>query len=228
MENKKISLQELADAISAQSGSTKKFTDSFLRELVVVIQEYLEKDGMVKVKGLGTFKLLWIEARKSINVATKETIILPAHYKLSFTPEENVKQEINAHVSSFGGAEVLENSENEAESIEDESGYNETSEVVINEIEVEEPEEPVQEVPSVDETPTENEEVAVPSPEVESEDKIVEPKTDDDDEDIVVPNTGAFTSEGSSAEITNDFLVITVIVGVVVATGVLMKKEKRE
>ena len=57
--------------------------------------------------------------------------------------------------------------------------------------------------------------------------KIVEPKTDDDDEDIVVPNTGAFTSEGSSAEITNDFLVITMIVGVVVATGVLMKKEKR-
>ena len=57
--------------------------------------------------------------------------------------------------------------------------------------------------------------------------KIVEPKTDDDDEDIVVPNTGAFTSEGSSAEITSDFLVITMIVGVVVMTGVLMKKEKR-
>ena len=57
--------------------------------------------------------------------------------------------------------------------------------------------------------------------------KIVEPKTDDDDEDIVVPNTGAFTSEGSSVEITNDSLVITMIVGVVVATGVLMKKEKR-
>lgn len=58
--------------------------------------------------------------------------------------------------------------------------------------------------------------------------KIVEPKTDDDDKDIVVPSTGAFTSEGSSAEITNDFLVITMIVGVAVVTGVLMKKEKRK
>ncbi|MBQ2659923.1 hypothetical protein IJF86_00630 [Candidatus Saccharibacteria bacterium] len=56
--------------------------------------------------------------------------------------------------------------------------------------------------------------------------KIVEPKTDDE-EDVVIPNTGAFTSEGSSAEIINDFLVITMIVGVVVVTGVLMKKEKR-
>ena len=54
--------------------------------------------------------------------------------------------------------------------------------------------------------------------------KIVEPKTDDDDEDIVVPNTGVFTSEGGSAEITNDLLITTVIVGVVVAVGVLTKK----
>ena len=58
--------------------------------------------------------------------------------------------------------------------------------------------------------------------------KIVEPKTDDDDGDIVAPDTGAFTSEGSSAEITNDFPVIAMIVGIVVATGVLMKKEKRK
>lgn len=137
MDSKKITLQELADAISAQSSSTKKFTDNFLRELVVVIQEYLEKDGVVKVKGLGTFKLLWIEARKSINVATKETIVLPAHYKLSFTPEENVKQEINANVSNFGGAELLEDSINEAEPIEEET-ENETSEIIIKEEEVEE------------------------------------------------------------------------------------------
>ena len=54
---------------------------------------------------------------------------------------------------------------------------------------------------------------------------IVEEK---EEEYPLVPNTGSFTSEGSSAEITNDFLVITMIVGVVVATGVLMKKEKRK
>lgn len=58
--------------------------------------------------------------------------------------------------------------------------------------------------------------------------KIVEPKTDDDDKDIVVPNTGVFTSEGGSAEITSDSLIIAMIVGVVVVTGVLMKKEKRK
>lgn len=117
--DKKITLQELADVISAQSGTTKRFTDSFLRELVVVIQEYLEKDGVVKVKGLGTFKLLWIEARKSVNVATKETIVLPAHYKLSFSPEESVKQELNSTENVVsGGATIIQDSENEAEPIE--------------------------------------------------------------------------------------------------------------
>ena len=121
MENKKVTLQELADVISAQSGATKRFTDSFLRELVVVIQEYLEKDGVVKVKGLGTFKLLWIEARKSVNVATKETIILPAHYKLSFSPEESIKQELNAVEGIVsGGASIIQDAENEVESIETE------------------------------------------------------------------------------------------------------------
>ena len=119
MENKKVTLQELADVISAQAGTTKRFTDSFLRELVVVIQEYLEKDGVVKVKGLGTFKLLWIEARKSVNVATKESIVLPAHYKLTFTPEDSVKQELNAEENmSIGGAVMIQDSENEAEPIE--------------------------------------------------------------------------------------------------------------
>lgn len=121
MDNKKISLQELADVISAQSGTTKKFTDSFLRELVVVIQEYLEKDGVVKVKGLGTFKLLWIEARKSVNVATKESIILPAHYKLSFIPEESVKMAVNSDENVIsGGAVVINDSEKQAEPIESE------------------------------------------------------------------------------------------------------------
>ena len=139
MENKKVTLQELADVISAQSGATKRFTDSFLRELVVVIQEYLEKDGVVKVKGLGTFKLLWIEARKSVNVATKETIILPAHYKLSFTPEEAIKQELNiAENIVSGGASVIKDAEDEVEPIESEVVEPVVVEKVVEEVSKEE------------------------------------------------------------------------------------------
>lgn len=182
MENKKITLQELADVISAHSGATKRFTDSFLRELVVVIQEYLEKDGIVKVKGLGTFKLLWIEARKSVNVATKETIVLPAHYKLSFTPEDSVKQELNtAENLVSGGATIIQDAENEVETIENEN------QVVLQEVEIplETNEEPLEEESDEQEIVTEE------TPEEESKQEIVvaEPKNDVSEPENVAEST---------------------------------------
>jgi nucleoid DNA-binding protein len=111
VENRKISLQELTDTIAAQSGVTKRFTESFLRELVEVIQENLEKDGVVKVKGLGTFKLLWNEPRKSVDVSTGNTIVLPGYYKATFVADADVKEQINApyaHLETvMGAAEVI-------------------------------------------------------------------------------------------------------------------------
>jgi nucleoid DNA-binding protein len=121
VENKKVSLQELTDTIVAQSGATKRFTESFLRELVQVIQEYLEKDGVVKVKGLGTFKLIWNEPRKSVDVSTGNTIVLPGHYKVTFMPDNEVKEKINApyaHLETvMGGAEVISEVEESGELI---------------------------------------------------------------------------------------------------------------
>lgn len=91
----KISIQELTDLISQQTGQTKKFSEQFLRELVSVIAEYLQTDGFVKVKGLGTFKVITVEERKSVDVATGNEIVLPAHNKVQFTPEDSVKQVVN-------------------------------------------------------------------------------------------------------------------------------------
>ena len=176
--DKKITLQELADVISAQSGSTKRFTDSFLRELVVVIQEYLEKDGIVKVKGLGTFKLLWIEARKSVNVATKETIILPAHYKLSFSPEESVKQELNTFVNVVsGGASIIQEAENEADPIEDAVENVNVTEVSIADTATEESVEEIAE-----EKPEEKAEEKSAEPIVTPEEAVAETKPEDNKE----------------------------------------------
>ncbi|MBQ3325792.1 hypothetical protein IJG79_01430, partial [Candidatus Saccharibacteria bacterium] len=57
--------------------------------------------------------------------------------------------------------------------------------------------------------------------------KIVE-ESDDEEENASVPNTGVFTGEGGSAEVTNDFVAIVAVAGIVVVAGVLMKKTKRE
>jgi hypothetical protein len=88
---------------------------------VQVIQEYLEKDGVVKVKGLGTFKLIWNEPRKSVDVSTGNTIVLPGHYKVTFMPDNEVKEKINApyaHLETvMGGAEVISEVEESGELI---------------------------------------------------------------------------------------------------------------
>ena len=104
MENKKQSIQELVDIIPTQTNFTKKNSEEFLKEFVHVLQEYLEKDGFVKVKGLGAFKLVKNEERKSVNVTTGEAIIIPAHNKVSFIPDNAIKEAVNkpyAHLETI-------------------------------------------------------------------------------------------------------------------------------
>lgn len=99
----KVSVQELSDVIAAEADVSRKFSEKFLRELIDVIAEYLERDGVVKVKGLGTFKLLWVDGRRSVDVTTGNEIVLPAHYKVSFAPDKMVKNSVNepyAHLST--------------------------------------------------------------------------------------------------------------------------------
>ena len=57
--------------------------------------------------------------------------------------------------------------------------------------------------------------------------KIVE-ESDDEEDNVSPPNTGVFTGEGGSAEITNNFVAAVAVAGIVLAAGVLMKKTKRE
>ena len=57
--------------------------------------------------------------------------------------------------------------------------------------------------------------------------KIVE-ESDDEEENVLVPNTGVFTGEGGSAEITNNFVATVAVAGIIVVAGVLMKRMKRK
>lgn len=102
--NIKLTLQEIIDKLSEQSGQSKKISENFLRILIDVIEEGLKKDGIAKVKGLGTFKIISIEQRKSVNVQDGSEYIIPAHNKISFTPEKTMKEEINkpySHLETY-------------------------------------------------------------------------------------------------------------------------------
>ena len=77
--NNKLTIQELATLLSVKSGKDVYETERFIREFITVVSEGLFSDKMVKVKGLGTFKIVLVEDRESIHVNTGERILIPAH-----------------------------------------------------------------------------------------------------------------------------------------------------
>lgn len=68
--NEKLNIQDLIDLLAEKHGMSKKNADSFVKEFFQLIEEALEKDKYVKVKGLGAFKLIDVESRESVNVNT--------------------------------------------------------------------------------------------------------------------------------------------------------------
>lgn len=99
--NEKLNIQDLIDLLAEKHGMSKKSADSFVKEFFQLIEEALEKDKYVKIKGLGAFKLIDVESRESINVNTGERFEIQGHTKVSFTPEPALKDIINKPFSHF-------------------------------------------------------------------------------------------------------------------------------
>ena len=99
--NEKLNIQDLIDLLAEKHGMSKKNADSFVKEFFQLIEEALEKDKYVKIKGLGAFKLIDVESRESVNVNTGERFEIQGHTKVSFTPEPALKDIINKPFAHF-------------------------------------------------------------------------------------------------------------------------------
>jgi nucleoid DNA-binding protein len=95
MSNEKLNTQDLVTDVASKTSETKKEIDIFLKEFIVLIQEILLKEKIIKVKGLGTFKLSWNESRKSVNVQTGQEFEIAGHHKVVFIPENELKDLVN-------------------------------------------------------------------------------------------------------------------------------------
>ena len=185
----KISVIELAAVLSKRYGLNKKDATAFVTKMFDIIQQSLEQEQMVKVKGLGTFKIIDVDARESVNVNTGERVLIEGHNKMTFTPDPLMKELVNKPFSQFETVVLndgvdFEDAQNEAPVAEPEP------EVVAPTPEPEEITEP-EEMPLI-EVETESEESSV-MPLVdfgEKEDEIIQteeetqPEEEEDDEDI--------------------------------------------
>ena len=97
----RISIQEIANVLVAKSGLKKKDAERFGTTLFEVVKDGLASDRLVKIKGLGTFKVIDIEARESVNVNTGERVLIEGHEKITFTPDATMKELVNKPFSQF-------------------------------------------------------------------------------------------------------------------------------
>ena len=159
----------------------KKTCEAFARTLFEVVEEALLSDKFVKVKGFGTFKLVAVSDRESVNINTGERFQIEGHTKVSFIPDNTLKEEINrpfAHFETIDLSDETEQAELDAidaaaaeEALENEEAE-ETVEEVAEEMPAAEPAEEVVEEEVKEEVP---EEVLKEEPVEEAEEPMEEP-----------------------------------------------------
>lgn len=107
MDNK-LNLQDFAQLFAERSHMDNKLAAAFVKNVFEIVEEYIAKDKIVKIKGLGTFKLITVSDRESINVNTGERIVIAGHSKLSFTPDSALKDSVNRPFGDFISTEIKE------------------------------------------------------------------------------------------------------------------------
>lgn len=107
--NEKINMQTLIDCLVERQGLGKKETGNFVKEFFRLIEEALEREKYVKIKGLGTFKLISVDSRESININTGERFEIHGHTKISFSPDPILKDYINKPFAHFDTVVLHEN-----------------------------------------------------------------------------------------------------------------------
>ncbi len=99
--NNKLTILDIAESVADKSGLTKKESEQFVKEFFLLASEVISKGESLTIKGVGTFSPVWVDARTSVDVNTKESIEIPGHYKLSFTPDKSMRDAVNAPFAAF-------------------------------------------------------------------------------------------------------------------------------
>lgn len=188
----KTILQEIAARVAKKHNITIKSAESFVSQFFDVVKEGLDADKQVKVKGFGTFKVVTVKPRESINVRTGERVVIESHDKVNFTPDATMKELVNRPFSQFETVELKDDVDFEDIPHDEEPAVEEpvveepvieeavteeavTEEPVVEEAVTEEPtEEPVVEKPVVEERVAEKPVVEEAVAEKPTEDLAVE------------------------------------------------------
>lgn len=249
--NEKLNIQDLIDLLAEKHGMSKKNADSFVKEFFQLIEEALEKDKYVKIKGLGAFKLIDVESRESVNVNTGERFEIQGHTKVSFTPEPALKDIINKPFSHFetvvlNDGTVLEDTPIDSGNEDEEEAEQKTEGGMPGEAEgsqgvkdavnvpsVEVVRDAIADIPEAIETPKETESLVETSSSEETkscseeitvsqEEKAVETLSATSEEEVGVEEEKAAKTDGSTESSTMKYFIGIVVLVVLLCAGTVV------
>lgn len=131
----KLTLNNIAKVLVEKNGLEPKEAMTFTTAMFDLIHDRLNEEGIVKVKGLGTFKMIRVEARESINVRTGERVLIDSHAKITFTPDAVMKELVNKPFSQFETVVLnddVEFTDMKSEETTDETNNSEQSESLVD------------------------------------------------------------------------------------------------
>lgn len=154
MMSEKLTIQDLARGAAEKLNMTKGNAEAFVREFFQLIADALHQDKYVKVKGLGTFKLIEVDSRASVNIKTGERFEIQSHTKVSFTPDAGLRDVINRPFAHFESVPLQNEELLLTTTVEEEASQQEVFAPVEEQMLAEETP-VVEETPETEETPVE-------------------------------------------------------------------------
>lgn len=132
--DKKLNHSDLSTLLSKESELSLAKAELFTKNFFDIIIEGLEKEGIVKINGLGTFKVIDVASRSSVNVNTGEKFEIKGHRKIAFLPADTLKNKVNQPFAMFEPVEVTDDYVDSDSSLPEESAED-SNEVTIESLE---------------------------------------------------------------------------------------------
>ena len=203
-------IKDLARFLVEKHGIKMADAELFISLMTEIINEGVHRERQVKIKGLGTFKLTSVSSRESIDVNTGERIVIEGRDKLSFAPDNAMKELVNQPFSQFETVVVNDGVELEdeyKEQVEETAPAEEKKEIVeekaVEEIELSR-EEPVEPIAVVAEMSAETMSVEEEKQEDKQEDKVQETMSETNVSEVEQIETAQETIEAASDNVAKD------------------------
>ncbi|MCG2588263.1 HU family DNA-binding protein [Rhodohalobacter sulfatireducens] len=119
--SEKITFKELVELIAKQSKQSESSANSFIHELVQIIEGGLKNSGSVSISGFGKFELRWMKERSGVNPQTGDEITIPGQNKVVFKPYKALRETVNKPFANLEPEILTEKSGTEESSKEEDS-----------------------------------------------------------------------------------------------------------